>query len=99
MRLAGPEATLSLLPHTFTSDAHGIPLGNRRRESQPHHSISDADEDKVEDAVVDVDEDGEAEPAAGRLQHALEQAGDCTAGEDTGQACMGQLFRTFGYLS
>ena len=49
----------------------------------PHHSVGDADKDKIENGVVDVDIDGEAEAAAGRLQHALEQAGDCRAAGDS----------------
>ena len=72
-------------------------MAQTHRESSPHHSVSYADEDEVEDAVVDVDEDGEAEAAAGRLEHALEQARDCTAGEDTAHACTGLPFQACGH--
>lgn len=59
-----------------------VASGLRWTSACAHRCISDADEDEVEDAIVDVYVDGQAEAATRRLEHALEQAGNCTAGVD-----------------
>ncbi len=58
-----------------------MPLTAAEQGQGSHHRVRHADEDEVEDAIVDVDEDGEAEASAGRLEDALEQARNCAAKE------------------
>ena len=56
-----------------------MPQIKAERGKGSHHRVRHTDEDEVEDGVVDVDEDGEAEASAGWLKDALEQAWNCAA--------------------